>query len=231
MLRGPHWLNDDLIAFYFFYIAHNVLKDNSDDFLLVPPAVTQLIKMCPDDAETTFESLHAGRKKIICFALNDNREAGAGGSHWSLVVFSRLENSFLSLDSCGDHNQAATIQLVKVLRVAFRCPAAPEVKVETLQQRNGHDCGIHVLANVENVCSYFLEQNRAATVPMLTDDVVRGKRAQILNIIEQLRAPKSGMFFIYFICCSHSQFHNFFRCSDQGKKSSENPGLDTDSLL
>lgn len=109
LLNGPHWLNDTIISFYFEYLEKVMFKTDSD-LLFVSPEVTQCVKMVKAEEISTFlEPLGVNRKKFVFFALNDNDTPDmAGGSHWSLLVFSKPENCFLHLDSStgSNHNVA-----------------------------------------------------------------------------------------------------------------------------
>lgn len=105
LLTGPYWLNDTIISFYFEYLE-KVMFNNASELLFVSPEVTQCIKMVPADEIGTFlEPLDIARKNFLFFALNDNDSPDtAGGSHWSLLVYSNPEVCFYHLDSSKGHN-------------------------------------------------------------------------------------------------------------------------------
>lgn len=83
----------------------------------------------------------------------------SGGTHWSLVVFSRVENLFFSFDSFNKFNSAATNKIFDVLTIGLNCPSATILDYECTQQVNSYDCGLdcgtHVLVNTENICHHF----------------------------------------------------------------------------
>lgn len=105
LLDGPHWLNDTVLSFYFEYLE-KVVFNKASDLLFVSPEVTQCVKMVQiEDIKTFLEPLGVKTKKIVFFALNDNDTPDmAGGSHWSLLVYSKPENSFFHLDSSSGSN-------------------------------------------------------------------------------------------------------------------------------
>lgn len=109
LLDGPHWLNDTVISFYFEYLE-KVIFIKASELLFVSPEVTQCVKMVQTEEIKTFlEPLGVNGKKIVFFALNDNDTPDmAGGSHWSLLVYSKPENCFFHLDSSSgiNHNVA-----------------------------------------------------------------------------------------------------------------------------
>ena len=49
-----------------------------------------------DDGElkTLLNKLEAPKKPFVLFVLNDNETTQSGGTHWSLLVFSRPESLF-----------------------------------------------------------------------------------------------------------------------------------------
>lgn len=49
LLEGPHYLNDQIIEFFFSYLTANLTDNsNSSRLLLVGPAITYWILHCPD---------------------------------------------------------------------------------------------------------------------------------------------------------------------------------------
>lgn len=105
ILEGPYWLNDTIISFYFEYLEKIVFQKSSD-LLFVTPEVTQCIKMVNSGEIKTFlEPLDVKNKNFIFFALNDNDSPdSAGGTHWSLLVYSKPESCFFHIDSSSGSN-------------------------------------------------------------------------------------------------------------------------------
>lgn len=163
-----------------------MFKKHSKTFLFVPPSITQLIKMAAEDARTFLDPLNADSKDVLFFAVNDNKDNRAGGLHWSLLVFSRNEEAFFGFDSARNFNEEATAQLVGVLKRAFHMPWAQLVRIDSLQQSNGYDCGIYLLANTEAICRYYLQNGIVRHVPRMSPEVARQKRREILTVIREL---------------------------------------------
>lgn len=78
-LEGPRWLNDDLIAFIFHYNQCERFKEHSATFLYVPPSITQLVKLLPEDDQSTLIHLGAEDKQILFLAESDNVGATQAG--------------------------------------------------------------------------------------------------------------------------------------------------------
>ncbi|XP_055378341.1 sentrin-specific protease 8 [Condylostylus longicornis] len=186
LLQGPHWLNDQIISFYFEYLEKFKYKNNSD-ILFISPEVTQCIKIVPDsDLHIFLSPLEAERKSFIFFPLNDNDSHMAGGSHWSLLVFSRPEKIFLHFDSSGNSNYSHCQIFVKKLKDALNCKNALCKPMKCLQQTNAYDCGIHVLAMADHIASHINRFECVNGIESLNHDAIVRKRKDILKIISSL---------------------------------------------
>ncbi|XP_062559368.1 sentrin-specific protease 8-like [Armigeres subalbatus] len=187
LLKGPFWLNDQIISFYFEYLEKLIFKDE-EDLLFVSPEVTHCIRMVSEEEVGVFlEPLRAAERSFIFFALNDNQIADqAGGSHWSLLVFSRPEMVFYHFDSSHNSNSDICRQFVASLKRALKCPKAQLRTGDCLQQSNGYDCGVHVLCTVDKVTQQIRKSGRIEGVKSARYDVIRAKREEILNIIIDL---------------------------------------------
>lgn len=187
LLQGPFWLNDQVIAFYFQYLESSKFKGASDKILFVSPQVTQLLKMSEkSEWSSLLDPLRPGKKLLIFFAVNDNESPRSGGTHWSLLVYSRLHDTFFSFDSLNNFNNVTTRKLYHILRNALGLSEANLQTLPCANQSNGYDCGIHLLANVENICDFFLDRGDVENVPVLNFRAVANKRQEILALIKQL---------------------------------------------
>ncbi|KAL6553990.1 hypothetical protein OROMI_019663 [Orobanche minor] len=100
-LRGPCFLNDQIIAFYFTYLSSSI--NTKTDMLLVTPSISLWIANCEDDkfVEEYFQSCKMSSKRLVLFVVNDNDDfvGGDSGNHWSILVYDRTKNLFLHFDS------------------------------------------------------------------------------------------------------------------------------------
>lgn len=125
-----------------------------------------------------YESTYCRRKlEIVMFS---------GGTHWSLIVYSRVEDTFFSFDSMNNFNNTAANQVIHSLKKILMCRWAEVSQHQSAQQTNSQDCGIYVLANTENICNYFLGEGIVRHVPLLRRHDVDGKRQEILHLIRRL---------------------------------------------
>ncbi|XP_011191614.1 sentrin-specific protease 8 [Zeugodacus cucurbitae] len=186
LLQGPHWLNDQILSFYYEYLE-KVKYKNNPDLLFVAPEVTQCMKLTDDDElETVLNQLEAPRKQFIFFALNDNESTQAGGTHWSLLVFSRPEKTFFHFDSWGNNNSLASQQFVHQIKVALNCRQCHIKPIRCLQQANGYDCGIHVICMTDNIADYVNRYECVEGVGPLHQDIISAKRSELLKLIQSL---------------------------------------------
>lgn len=189
LLRGPCWLNDTLISFYFEYLEVDRFKKNPL-FLFVPPDVTQCIKFSPiTEMQVFLNPLESDQRNFIFFALNNNEQTEySGGTHWSLLVFSHPEKMVFHFDSSRGSNQFQAIELGEKLLSYFGLPSNGRFcEPLCLQQTNGYDCGIFVLCYAENIASHIEKYRRVEGCPVVAENKVLNKREEILNIINRLR--------------------------------------------
>ncbi|XP_060521621.1 sentrin-specific protease 8 [Cylas formicarius] len=173
LLKGPFWLNDTIISFYFEYLETELFKDDRK-LLFISPEVTQCIKISPQPEISIFLDPLIEKKQanFIFFALNDNEQTEySGGSHWSLLVYSRPDRNVFHYDSSRGSNENQALDLAeKVLKYFGLSIQAKFEEVPCLQQNNGYDCGIHVLSNTEQLASYAAHYGRIRGCPKITSD-------------------------------------------------------------
>ena len=131
------------------------------------------------------------------------RTVAEGGSHWSLLVLERQRSGgeFWHVDSMGDTNESAARQLAATLASALdlRAGAGPSANstaacsfhaARVPQQRNGFDCGVHVLAAAAAVADAAAAVRSLAELEAalrtITPEAVTALRGSCLRLIERL---------------------------------------------
>jgi sentrin-specific protease 8 len=155
------------------------------------PEVTQAIKMMgnPQEVNAIFlDHLDTSSRTHIIFAINDNSSDEAGGSHWSLCVFSKSENTFFHFDSFKFSNHFPCESLVKILKSCFDRKDAEIIETDCLQQNNCYDCGIFVLCHTDVVCQAIEKQESLSSLKKLQPKKVHVKRGELIEIIKNLNA-------------------------------------------
>ncbi|URE24532.1 Ulp1 protease family, C-terminal catalytic domain [Musa troglodytarum] len=143
ILRGPHYLNDRIIEFYF---AHLASLSPSPRALVLPPSISFWLTNCPDpqSLHQSTDPLRLPDRDLILFPVNSNLDVtvAGGGSQWSLLVYCREAGEFLHHDSCRSANRCHAERLFNAVSGFVDDGSEPPRFVEgfTPQQTNGHDC-------------------------------------------------------------------------------------------
>ncbi|KAK2179434.1 hypothetical protein NP493_489g00004 [Ridgeia piscesae] len=195
LLDGNRWLNDKLIGFAFEYFEKVQFENISEKVVYINPDVSQFIKLTSDDELDSFlEPLALHSKQRIFLAVNDNPDLdSAGGSHWSLLMFDRADNTFHNYDSFHSSNVAAakavatkTAPFIKGLAhvVGF-------VEEKSAQQTNGCDCGLYVICNAEALSRQFAADNLSPVCNDVSELTVSSKRQDMKELIQRLAEDQS----------------------------------------
>lgn len=189
LLNGPHWLNDNIITFYFEYLEKAAYKGEKD-LLFISPEVVQCLKAAKKcELQIFLDPLAAKQRKFIFLALNNCEIMDkAGGSHWSLLVYSQPEETFFHFDSFrgSNYNQAGKLA-GKLLSYLSPNGTGDFVEYDCLQQQNSYDCGIFVLCHVDYLINNCLKHNKIDGCGKLKEQCVQQKRSIILDVILDLQ--------------------------------------------
>lgn len=199
LLQGPYWLNDRVISFYFEYL-HQHKFDSSSKICFISPEVSQFLKLVSSAEIPVFlEPLTLEDKEIILLAVNNAHDPNQpGGSHWSLLIFSRQAMEFFHLDSAPGYNDSDARQLARKLHDFLR-KKFPENKcqefrfsdVDVPNQTNGYDCGIHLLCHAEHATRHFVMFGEPHGLEPIDIDKVKKKREEILaRLVEFAQDPE-----------------------------------------
>jgi sentrin-specific protease 8 len=188
LLSGPDWLNDNIISFYFEYLEKIAYK-NEGKFLFVSPDVTQCLKISPsDDLSVFLDPLQVKKRDFIFLVLNNCvRTDSPGGTHWSLLVYSKPEDTFFHFDSSARSNFKQAWKLASNLFKYLSSYGKSDFQeLDSLQQANGYDCGIHVLCNVDLIADFCAKYKRVKGCGKVGACSVATKRAEVLHLIQSL---------------------------------------------
>ncbi|XP_066994694.1 sentrin-specific protease 8 isoform X2 [Anabrus simplex] len=186
LLDGPYWLNDSIISFYFEYLE-NVAYEGDRRFLFIGPEVTQCLKVSHWRDLTVFlEPLKLKQHQFCFFAVNDcEMTEKPGGTHWSLLVYSKPENMFFHYDSSAGHNCDQAWKLATNLS-KYMSIEMEFIETDCLQQNNCYDCGIHLLCNVDHIANYSARNGKVKGAGLIKPIMVNTKRSELKELIESL---------------------------------------------
>ncbi|CAN7993035.1 unnamed protein product [Ixodes hexagonus] len=171
-LGGPHWINDNLIAFWMYYLEKAVYKEHRDEVEFVTPDVVQFVKLCTvRDVVDQLKSLELDRRTLILLPVND--------CHWSLLVYDGKKKIFEHYDSCKGSNSAHARRIAEVLKSLICLDKVYVTEVSCAQQNNSYDCGLHVLHNLQQACAQHLGHRGEFTGDFdgLTDKMQQNRNA------------------------------------------------------
>jgi len=182
LLDSPNWLNDSLIGFAFEYLFDQLTDDLKDSVTLISPEVTHFIKLSSSSdgeslpLEIFLEPLDLGKKQFVLMAINDQTDSDApGGSHWSLLVYSRSADTFVHFDSASSNHRDASRVANRVYpflgsqNSSLSSSSVPHVieSQHAVKQSNGYDCGMFLISHAQCLVDALLKND---AVDVLTTD-------------------------------------------------------------
>ncbi|KAI8841190.1 hypothetical protein BJ741DRAFT_561144 [Chytriomyces cf. hyalinus JEL632] len=157
LINGPHWINDAVIA-YAFELLLPLEKNPSSTILMTPAVAHLLVNLDQESALGLSTSMSLDKADTVFIPVNDSTDLDSpGGSHWSLLVYSRAANAFFYYDSLNKYNISAAkrvYQRFAKLAQKHKGDANPYFQEMDVQaQINGYDCGMYVIAMTQLLLS------------------------------------------------------------------------------
>ncbi|KAJ2717074.1 hypothetical protein H4R19_000241 [Coemansia spiralis] len=152
-LREGQRVNDAILAFYFEYLTHEILRGD-DTVLLLKPSLVQFLRL-QSDAEAARAALPADtRKKHLVFMPIHNGDGRQGsGSHWSLLVLCTRGGEspvFHYFDSMANANYAHALATKERMSQVLLGGLHPHMHTHSCpQQENSVDCGVFVILFID----------------------------------------------------------------------------------
>ncbi|EFN83949.1 Sentrin-specific protease 8 [Harpegnathos saltator] len=195
LLKGTHWLNDAIIGFYYEYLTEEYKKYGNTQLLFMNPPLTQLLRMeNPINCCVFLDSVNAKNYNFVFFPLNNCDSLGSpGGTHWSLLVYSRIDQMCYHYDSSSSYINTfiASEFTSNVIKYFLGKPKKSYNEIISPPQNNGHDCGLHVLCLTDVISRHILRTSKVTDCDFgAIPEMVRHKRTQLLNLIETLKNTK-----------------------------------------
>lgn len=191
LLRGPEWLNDQVISFYFEYLAREKFK--STNFGFVGGCLASfLVNAGFEDALSNIQPLKLKKKDMILLPVNNSRDPTTpnSGSHWSLLVVSMADKQFLHFDSGeGANKLPARLLSEKMQRLLELGRHSRVTTAECARQTNCYDCGMYCLGAADIICREKEKGTSWSGVSTclqeeLTPEKVTQLRIDLLGLIE-----------------------------------------------
>ena len=188
IIQTDQWLNDQIIGFFFEFCQTD--KFSGSGCIFPGPEVAQCIKLiAADQLSVILEPLDLSSHTAVFLPVNNNRDpCSPGGSHWSLLILDNRDNVFYHFDSSRGGNSSQAKALAGKLS-KYRGIELNIKEVEVTQQKNGFDCGIHLLINAERVASNIKNYASLGDIKTLQDPVTN-KRSELIELIHELQKLK-----------------------------------------
>lgn len=188
IIQTDQWLNDQIIGFFFEFCQTD--KFSGSGCIFPGPEVAQCIKLiAADQLSVILEPLDLSSHTAVFLPVNNNRDpCSPGGSHWSLLILDNRDNVFYHFDSSRGGNSSQAKALAGKLS-KYRGIELNIKEVEVTQQKNGFDCGIHLLINAERVASNIKNYASLGDIKTLQDPVTN-KRSELIELIHELKKLK-----------------------------------------
>eukprot|EP01094_Clydonella_sp_ATCC50884_P027079 TRINITY_DN7631_c0_g1_i1.p1 TRINITY_DN7631_c0_g1~~TRINITY_DN7631_c0_g1_i1.p1 ORF type:complete len:242 (+),score=62.63 TRINITY_DN7631_c0_g1_i1:286-1011(+) len=189
LLRVPNWLDGRIIGFYSSWLEeHSTLGDDAC-FMYAETAhmISHSEDLPVDILRDILSALDLAQKKLILMPVNSNADpTRAGGSHWSLLVYSQEDKTFRHFDSAHAMNRSRARRTAAVMKELLELGGRCNVEEAACpQQANGYDCGVYVLALLE----HYSKQRPGVVLRAVPDDVVTPQHAtELRKKIERLIA-------------------------------------------
>ncbi|KAG8245585.1 SUMO1 sentrin specific peptidase 8 [Homalodisca vitripennis] len=152
-LLANGWIQDDLISLYFdLLLQSSIMKDA----YFMKPCIGQAIK-CAENVDVLLEH-EIFNKSYVFIPISDSKgEMEVSGSHWSLMLYTKTENTFYYFDLMNNYNLGHARDVFTRLKSRM-CSTGPScfTEVSCPQQRNGSDCGVYVLLFVDRLIGMLL---------------------------------------------------------------------------
>lgn len=145
-----------------------------------------------ESLKSVLEDIDVSSKDIIFVPVNNNTNIDSpGGSHWSLLVWTRKSGTFLYLDSMTNYNKSSAIQLKDILGECYSLGTDIEY-IDTPQQKNSYDCGVFVLCFIQFMLEHpeSLNGDFSALKSSVNQNVATKKRKEIYELIATLRKQR-----------------------------------------
>ncbi|SPN96622.1 related to sentrin-specific protease SENP8 (SUMO-specific protease) [Cephalotrichum gorgonifer] len=188
------WLTDNNIAFWEEWLEREILpRYPQANIILLRPSMTFLLMKEPDVASIRSALPDFSRATHVFLPVNDNRyvNQAEGGSHWSLLLVSKIDRVAFHYDSLGGSNREEARACTRALEGVLRTQLRFHHLEDTPQQENGSDCGVFVCILMRHLLiKRLLSANAREKVSMsMANKMVdsNGGRKEMLKIIDSFR--------------------------------------------
>ena len=188
-LENKGLVTDEIILFFMQAILEYMKSQTKERINMVGPSISYWIQAQNDKREIDHQKKEINQKDYdyVFFPINDkdDPEKGDGGSHWSLILYNKKDNTYMYFDPLNGMNikyaKALHLNLIDTTsyesidingRITHVVPPLVEVKCQ--EQANGYDCGIFIMVYMATIMKNIVEGREVEdykNVPYKTDEL------------------------------------------------------------
>lgn len=179
LFHEGNWLNDQCIHFYEMYIQNMVCGENKILFFM-DPCVVAYLRFQMEQMDVSIEGY-----ELVLIPINNSMDRLEMGTHWSLLVYDRTENSWRHYDSSvGDNGNLA---IAKQVSLMFDESSVVVDKEDCPKQSNGYDCGMFVLLCMEYLAKRYIGDTCGSLKEYVNEDRIKEYRTKkIMDILKSV---------------------------------------------
>lgn len=199
--KEGRWFNDTIMSCGLQELQSEYRCEEAN-ILLIDPTVTQLIKNYhrKDLIKTVVEDIGIKDSEWTLFIVSnhnndlmDTAKLGTGGSHFSLLVYNKKQNTFFDFDPILLMNGESVNKLYKNLK-GFLAEDSKLKRTICSQQKNGYDCGPYTLLFAEKLIHKIIKGEDVSTTSIQVEmDEVKRCRLNLQNMIrDRIKSQGEG---------------------------------------
>ena len=157
-LQEPNWISDPIISFWYEFTQKEMVGYDKG-ILLINPALSQVIKLA-DKSEMTknLNAINAWQQEYLIVPINDNESDKQGGSHWSLLLYSRNLNEWYHFDTMNGFNTRHALKIAENLNQYLEFNESPKlVEISCTKQKDNFNCGAFLLCFTREALTRILK--------------------------------------------------------------------------
>lgn len=168
--KGKNQLNDLCISFYYNYLLSTkskTIQSLDQKIVFLDPAVVSNIYFDDslEDLISMYSPLELENKDFIFIPINDNTDKfkSGGGTHWALMIYSKLDEKFIYIDSTNGRIGIINEIAIKIKSIMKRSSIKKDEgliiypQIER-KQYNSYDCGVFVIEFTDKLIEYIISQ-------------------------------------------------------------------------
>lgn len=175
-LLESQWVTDDTVRIVF-DVLNQIMADR---VLFLDPVVTVAIKALIDFKDVIPTNEIKGKHYIFIPVNNSSsvQNIGGSGTHWSLLLWDKIREVFYHFDSLGSVNLQYAETIAERLITSGKLTL---INVMTPLQKNGYDCGIHMILNATNILSKIMDEHLSPTINIFEGPLPDFKECELLT--------------------------------------------------